>query len=212
MESIQDVLATAGTIPSAKFGSSTDSFEIETDGSTMRNGDATMWDDVTGSLVARRLESTVGRLNYNYTENSITMQDDGNPDSTADNLIFNFQKPHGAKVASTFNLHIHWEQVEDGAVEFTLQYRIQSSGGAKTTAWTTVVVDTSVNNVFAYTSGTLNQITQLADIDWSTSGISATCQFKLSRTDDIGLDDIEATFIDGHVEFDNIGSRQEYIK
>jgi len=212
MESIQDVLATAGAIPAAKFGSSTDSFEIETDGSTMRNGDATMWDDVTGSLVARRLESTVGRLNYNYTENSITMQDDGNPDSTADNLIFNFQKPHGAKVASTFNLHIHWEQVEDGAVEFTLQYRIQNNGSAKETTWSEVVVDSSVGNKFTYVSGTLNQITELIELDWSSSSISATVQFRLARTDDIGLDDIEATFIDGHVEFDNIGSRQEYIK
>jgi len=212
MESIQDVLATAGSVPTAKFGGVDDNFEVESDGSTVRRGAATLWDDLAGSLIARRLESTVGRLNYDYDENAIVMQDDGNIGATADRLIFNFQKPHGAKVDSTFNLHIHWEQTEVGAVEFTLQYRIQSNGASKTTVWTEVVVDASTNSAFTYVSGTLNQITQLADIDWSSSSISATIQFRLARTDDIGLDDINATFVDGHVERDNIGSRQEYVK
>lgn len=210
MIELADVMNTAGAIPSAKFGSATDNFEIETDGSTMRNGSSTMWDDLTGSLIARRLESTTGKLQYDYAENCIEMESGGSIGTTADRLIFNFQKPHGAKTYSEFRLHIHWEQVSSNNIEFTLQYRIQNNGSAKTTAWTTVTVD-NTNNKFPYTSGTINQITELVELDWSTSSLSATCQFRLARTDSTA-GDINATFVDGHVERDNIGSRTEYVK
>ncbi len=187
-------------------------FEIEADGTDVRHGDATMWDDITGSLVARRLESTLGRLQYNLAENTITMQDDGSITKTADRLIFNFQKPHAAKADSEMRLHIHWEQTNSDKVEFVTQYRIQNNGAAKTTAWTTVNRDSDANSVFTYTSGTLNQITRLAEIDLSSAAISSTVQFRLARVDDNGFDDIEASFVDAHLEFDMLGSRSEYSK
>jgi len=187
-------------------------FEIEPDGTPVQHGDATVWDDITGSLVARRLESVLGRLQYDYTENAIIMQDNGSIGATADRLIFNFQKPHGAKVASEFRLHVHWEQTFAGQVDFTLQYRIQKNGQAKTTAWTTVNRNSVNDSIFPYVSGTLNQITRLAEIDLTSSGISATIEFRLARTDNTGLGDILATFADGHIEFDMNGSRQEYAK
>ena len=209
-KSIQEVLATAGSVPTAKIGDATNNFEVESDGSTMRNGNATMWDDLTGSLIARRLESTAGKLQYDYNDNAIIMQSGGSIANNTDRLIFNFQKPHGAKTDSVFRLHIHWEQVSANNIEFTLQYRIQNNGDAKNETWTTLTAD-SADNVFTYTSGTLNQITLLGDIPWNTSSISATCQFRVARTD-VTTGDIKATFVDGHVERDNIGSRQEYIK
>jgi len=212
MATIQSIMAEAGKIPIAKIGGVDDHLEIESDGSYFLRGNSTMWDDLVGSLVARRLESTSGRLQYNYSENSIVMQDNGSISSNTDRLIFNHQKPHGAKTASSFHLHIHWEQTEVAAIEFTLQYRIQENGAAKETTWTEVVVSSGDGNKFPYTSGTLNQITELIELDWSGAGISATVQFRLARTDDVGLNDIDATFVDGHVERDNIGSRQEYIK
>ena len=48
-------------------------------------------------------------------------------------------------------------------------------------------------------------------VRWSAAEISSTIQIRLSRTDST-TGDIEATFVDGHVESNSFGSRQEYIK
>lgn len=186
--------------------------DIEADGSLSYKGDATIWDDLVGSLIASRLTSTSGKLNYNYDENTITMQSGGAPTNINDRLIFNHQKPHAAKTSSTFNLHIHWEQVSTNIIIWQIDYRIQHNDQLKTIAWTTVTANTTDDNVFSYPgSGTFNQITRLVDIDWSTAALSSTLQFRLTRID-VTTGDIEATFVDGHVEYDSDGSRQEFIK
>jgi len=175
------------------------------------------WDDITNPLVARRLESTSGRLQYNWAENTITMQDNGNINSTSDRLIFNLQKPHGMLENGAdceFRLHIHWEQTSTDKVEFTVQYRIQSNNAAKNTTWVTATANSTDDSAFTYPgSGTFNQITRLVDIDMSGVALSSTCQIRLARTDDIGADDIEATFVDAHYPTDQErGSRQEFVK
>ena len=127
-------------------------------------------------------------------------------------MNWNVQKPHGAKDDSVFKLHMHWEQTDATTREFKLRYRIQENNSAKTTAWTEVTIDTNTNNVFSYTSGTLNQITRLADIDWSNVSLSSTVQFRMTRSDaTAGV--VDVTFVDGHVEYDQArGSAQEYVK
>ena len=101
--------------------------EFEEDGTDVRKGDATMWDDLVGSLVGRRLESVVGALQYNYDNNSITMNSGGDIDASEDRIIFSFQYPHAAIADGEMRLHIHWEQVDSTAREFTVQYRIQKN-------------------------------------------------------------------------------------
>ncbi len=199
------------SLESIKVGDSTNYTEIEDDGTIVSRGDATVWDDLVGSLVARRLESTTGKLQYNYAENSIEMQSGGSITNTADRLISNLQKPHGAKVDSEMRLHIHWEQKSSNTIEFTTQYRIQQNGKNKNTTWTTITRTSTANSVFTYTSGTLNQITLLAEIDLSGAPLSSTVQLRVARTDSTA-GSIEATFIDAHIEYDMNGSRQEYVK
>jgi len=173
------------------------------------------WDDLANSLIARRLESTQGTLQYNYDESCITMQPGGAIDDDRDRLIFNIQKPHGmcnAAGSCTFNLHIHWEQPDDTDREFTVQYRVQENNALKNTTWTTAVVSSNDNNVFDYTSGTLNQITKLVDIDLSAVSLSSTVQFRLARTDS-ETGDINAVFVDVHVPYiQGRGSREEFIQ
>ena len=186
--------------------------ETEIDGTVQAKGEATCWDDLVGSLIASRLESTAGALQYNYDENSITMNSNGSISNRSDRLIFNFQVPHAFVAGSEMKLHIHWEQPDSDPREFTVQYRLQDNGQAKTTAWTTVVVSSNgVNCVFPYVSGTLNQITRLASIDLTGHNISTTVQFRLARTDSVS-GDIEAVFIDAHVNRDMMGSRGEFVK
>ena len=194
-----------------RFGNTGSYSEFENDGTLVAKGDAATWDDIVGSLVAVKLESVVGKLQYNFDENSIIMQSGGSIGTNTDRLIFNFQYPHAAITDGMMNLHIHWWQIDSVSREFTVQYRIQKNGDDKTTAWTDVIIDTNTNNVFPYTSGVLNQITELVQIDMTGSGISATVQFRLARTDSVA-GDIESFFADAHVKRDMTGSREEYLK
>lgn len=170
------------------------------------------WDDLANSLIGRRLASNAGTVDYNWAENSISFSANGDITDVNDCVNFNLQKPHGVKDDSTLNMHFHWEQTDSTTREFTVRYRIQSNNTAKTTAWTEVTVDTNTGNVFTYTSGTLNQITQIADIDWSAASISSTVQFRMTRTDaTAGV--VDVTFVDGHVATNQErGSRSEYQK
>jgi len=186
--------------------------ELEKDGTLAFKGKATVWDDLVNSLIARRLNGAAGALKYNYSNNTITMEPDGDPTDNLDRLIFNLQKPHKAKIDSTLNLHIHWEQTSTDEIKWQVDYRIQDNNAIKTEAWTTVTATSTNDSVYTYPgSGTFNQITELAKIDWSQHGISATVQVRLTRIDKTA-DDIEAVFVDGHVEYDTLGSREEYIK
>lgn len=203
---------TATLQPASAHGGDTNYTEFEDDGTMEFKGTATVWDDLVGSLIASRLESTAGKLNYNYANNTITMQSGGSISTANDRLIFNYQKPHGAKTASSMNLHIHWEQVSTDQIEWAIQYRIQSNNAAKTTDWTSLTANSVDDSVFTYPgSGAFNQITHLASIDLTDSGISATVQFRLARTDSTS-DDIDAVFVDAHVEYDMLGSRTEFTK
>lgn len=186
-------------------------FEIESDGTTAKRGEATVWDDVVNSLIGRRLYSNQGTIDYDYNENAILFSDDGNISNINDRVVFNLQYPHGAIANGTMNLHIHWTQEDTTDIGFTIQYRIQSNGNAKTTTWTTVTSSSLTDSVFTYTSGILNQITNLAVIDMTGAGISATVQFRMTRSDSNG-GTIMGTFVDAHVERDTEGSRQEFVK
>lgn len=188
-----------------------DKTEIEADGTAEFLGDSTVWDDLVGSLIGRRLSSVAGKVDYNWAENTITMQPGGVITTTNDLIIFNYQYPHACITDGEMRLHIHWEQPNANQVEWTLDYRIQSNGSAKTTAWTRVTANSTDDSVFTYVSGTLNQITELATIDMTGAGISATVQFRLARTD-VTATDIEAVFVDAHVLRDTGGSRTEYTK
>ena len=170
------------------------------------------WDDLATSLIGRRLTSTVGTVDYDWNENAIAFSPNGDITNNNDCVVWNLQKPHGVKTDSTLNMHFHWEQPDTTDREFTLRYRIQDNSAAKTTAWTEVVVSTNTNNVFTYTSGTLNQICRLVSIDWSSVNISSTVQLRMTRTDsEAGA--VLVTFVDGHVARDQErGSRQEYVK
>lgn len=75
----------------------------------------------------------------------------------------------------------------------------------------TVIANSTDDSVFTYTSGILNQITKLATIDMTDASISSTVQFRLARTD-VTVGDIDATFVDAHIEYDMNGSATEYSK
>lgn len=185
---------------------------IEKNGAIKLYGTCTCWDDLVGNLAGRMLSSTAGNVDYNWDNNSITCSSGGSISTTADRIISNLQYPHGAKEDGGFWFHLHYEQPDDSAYEFTMQYRIQSNGSLKTTDWTTLTATSGTDDIFEYPgSGTFNNILAFPVIDMTDKGISATIEYRLARTDsEIG--DIEVTFFDAHVEYDMFGSSDQYIK
>ena len=193
------------------IGNSSDRLKINVDGTVILEGNSTTWDDLSTSLVGSKLSSVVGTVDYNFDENGIDMSANGDIENNNDLVGMNVQLPHAIKLDSELRLHIHWEQTDSTDREFTIKYRLQDTGGIKNLAWITVVVPTNVNNVFSYTSGTLNQITKLVNIDLTGYSISSLVQMKLTRSDAVaGL--ITSTFIDFHYEIDSFGSNQEFVK
>jgi len=196
-----------------KFGTDTNYHEFKENGTRRAIGTATAWKDMVADLFGRRLSSTSGRVDYEWNENAIKFQSGGNVSLPADRVGGNLEINHEFKVGSgiIFRPHIHWFQENTTEYEITFKYRLQRNGQAKTTAWTTVVTNlTSSNATFEYTSGTLNQISELGNITID-CGISDTIQFQMARTDSLG-GDVLVYFMDIHGEVDSDGSDTEYTK
>ena len=194
------------------FGSGTNRTKFNSSGEMSHEGTATQWDDILGAVTGVKLNDTKGTVGFDYNEGSLVFEPGG--DITVDNdcVWFNIQKMHAVKTDSELRMHIHYTQTDTTERVFTLKYRVQPNGGTKTTTWTTTTATcNAASHVFPYTSGSINQIVQFPAIDWSAVGISSTVQFRLARTDSL-TGNVEATFIDGHVELDSQGSNQEYVK
>ena len=194
------------------FGQNGNRTKFDEDGQRQSVGNATQWDDLVGDIMAKKLYAVTGTIDYDWDENAMKFQKGGDITDKADRVQFNLQKMHKIKVDSELRMHIHYEQDSTNEYVFTLKYRVQGNGAAKTTTWTTITTTcNATNHVFSYTSGTINQIVKFPVIDWSEVSISSTVQFMLSRTDSI-TGDVYVTFIDGHTEIDSDGSNQEYVK
>lgn len=170
------------------------------------------WDDISEPLIGQRLFTTPGTLDYNYDEGTVTASPSGDIASNSDRVIMVFQNSHASKTDAPLRFHVHWEQTDATERAFTWQYRVQGNGQAKTTAWSTpVTVTSTTGNAFPYTSGTLNQITDLGEISTTDKGLSSPVQIRWTRSD-ANAGTIEVTFLDCHKNIDAFGSRQEFKK
>ena len=188
--------------------------KVGTNGQVTLEGSATVFDDITGQLTGENLFETPGKADYSFTESCVTFAPSGAISVDGDCVVISFQLPHSAKTDASILPHIHWEQTDAIARTFVYRYRVQSSGVAKTSAWSSdVTVSTATGgvNVFSYTSGTLNQKSKLGSISLIGAGLSAIVQLRLTRTDAVA-GNMNVTFIDCHYEKDAFGSNTESSK
>lgn len=215
---LQDPAATPDGI---QTGDSTNYVDINKTQGTRYNGTATVWKDMIMGIFGQRLNSTAGKVDYDYDENAIVFSPSGNIATTADRVGGNQEINHEMKVGSslTFYPHLHWwQQVTSNAVlpiVFTMRYRVQNNNSGKTTAWTTITADAGAggDDVFDFTAeadGLYNQITKFDSIT-ITVGISDTIQMQMTRTD-AQVGDVSAYFLDVHGEVDSDGSDAELSK
>ena len=195
-----------------KIGNGSNYTAVQTDGTIRQEGDASAWRDLVGDLFGKRLNSTTGKVDYDWDENAIKFQSGGSISTKADRVGANLQYDHYCKMGSiSIYPHIHWFQPDSQAYEFTLQYRIQFNGSAQTTSWTTITYTVGSNEVYTYPgSGTFNQISKLGTIT-ATMDISDTIQIQIARTDSL-VGDVLVYFMDMHVEIDSFGSKTEWSK
>lgn len=207
-----------------KIGSGSNYLQVETDGSLRRYGTSTVFDDVVQSVNNSNLYDVAGKADYDFNNLWVVLQSGGVLTTLNDCLFVNYQIPHAAKPDSVFKLHFHWSQSNNNVRTISGKYRKQGQNGVGTsTAWTnfsmTTAYGTNPNqgNVFDTSSwnfgtGNFNQITRLVDIPLSDLGLSGIIQVVFTRTDAVAASDIYIYSVDGHIEKDDDGSRQEYVK
>ena len=191
-------------------------------------GDATMWKDMIADLFGKRLNSTVGKVDYDYEENVLDFQSGGVITNLADRVGGNLEINHEFLVGSsvTFRPHVHWFQavashspdaLDATAYEITARYRLLRNGYGLnlTDAWTNITLTSNLtNNAFDATNAGgkdyIAQISRFSDITVD-CGISDTIQFQMARTDSLG-GNMLVFFMDMHGKVDGAGSEQEFIK
>lgn len=205
----------------AKFGDVTGGnySEFEDDGTLVAYGNATCYLDLLQSVVAAQLESPSADFQRNVAELSITAETSAR--YPTDYIGMNLQLNHDWSLGTAIYPHIHWWQTEADMPNWLIGYRWQKQGSAKTTAWT---LKKWVDNAFAYSAGTLNQITNFGSIA-APAGygqVSDIVQLRLYRdvtnvstyfagSEATPLDQDIVNF-DIHIRVDTLGSRQEFIK
>ena len=176
----------------------------------------TVWEDKAYPLVGRRLSSSAGTADNDWDEMAVKFAREGDITDINDLVGVSSEYPHGADEIGFIYPHIHFWQDADEAYVFTAAYRIQDNNVAKTTAWTPMTAEVATDASFTYVSGTLNQIVNFHQtdagrtkgIDMTGHSLSATIQFRFTRTDAIA-GDILATFFDFHVSYKRLGSATE---
>jgi hypothetical protein len=204
-----------------KFIVDNDTGKTEINGKGVRyTGTSTVWKDMILDLFGRQLLSSAGTVDYDFDENVILFQANGNIATANDRCGGNQEINHEFKVGTsiTFKPHIHWwQQVTTGAVVahvFTLRWRLQRNGYAKATSWTTITATAgTADDIYDFksqTNGLYNQLTRFDDIT-ITCGVSDTIQIQMTRSD-ANVGDIAVTFFDLHGEVDSDGSEEEISK
>ncbi len=180
----------------------------------------TTWDDKAYALLGRRLTSNQGKVDYDYNELAVKFQADGDIANNNDLIIVNGEYPHSADENGFIYPHLHFWQTSNDVLEWTLEYRIQDNGVDKTTAWNTMTATVSGaagdNIAFNYASGTLNQLVWFKEngvkgIDMTGHSLSATIQFKFTRTDS-NSSDVLGFFFDYHWPRKRLGSKHEIVR
>ncbi len=177
---------------------------------------APKFDDETFKLDGSRLFSTTGSTDWDFNEGAVIFKASGSINLNNDLVTCDGQLKHKTKIGSKIYPHIHWWQPDNRAYVFTLRYRIHLNNQPKNTVWTTVTAQAAtVDSIFPYVSGTLNQITYFGSgLGRDNSGIqlpnddsflSAIIQFKFTRTDVLS-GTILGTSFDYHYEIDSNGS------
>lgn len=205
----------ANAINQWKWGSATDYSEFEADGTLVFHGTATVFRDELNDLLKTGLNNPDAHIVQDLTEGTLDFKTNCDLNDWA---LMNVQINHDWLQGSAVEPHVHWFQNSNATPNWLMQYRWQKNGQAKTTAWTS---QKWTSSAYAYSAGTLDQITSLGTITPPANyHISDILQIRLLRDNangstlfagaDAYTGDAEAVSLDVHIECNKCGSRTRY--
>lgn len=177
------------------------------------------WDDLLYPFVGRNIDTSSGRIDYNYVDLGISFQTNARYHVNEQISIIS-QIPHDWKQGTILRPHIHWYQQNNNNPNWLMEYRWYNNGQIVPTEWTQVTLEA---HLFTWTTGKILQISRFPNINpTGISGVSSILDIKFFRDTQnatgkfAGAESghvIETVKeLDIHYLRDNIGSRQEYIK
>jgi len=168
------------------------------------------WDDFAFSVNNLRVNPATSKPDFDETEGEYLFDDS----STETVVGAQISRHEFAQDQQEWRPHVHWVQEAVGNVVWQLQYKIWPANTVEP-AYTTISAFTPE---FAYTSGSLHQITSLPPVDVTSYSNSTAMmvKVKISRLGGDANDTIvgDARFLgfDFHVQVDAFGSREEFTK
>ena len=207
-----------------KFGRDASHTLLDEDGTLQAVGDATCWDDLSNAIIAARLDTSSGRLDYDYFNGGVNFNSNARyPDEP---VVIPIQFPHKQLygTGAVLRPHFHWLQQQSARPNMLLGYKKTNYGSTTTfeTDFTNYTLLAPDSDVFTYTGGTLAQITRFPEIDVSDVTISGSVDFALFRDSanasglfagsDPVASDVTIKYNDSHAKFDMLGSREEFTK
>ena len=200
-------------------GTPPDYTEFESDGTMMFNGEATTWDDLRFPLTAAKLDTSAGRIDYNFDDCTVDFQDNAKLTDPAC-IVAQFQ--HKKLLGSAVELHVHWLQNQNKVPNFLIGYRWINLGEAAIAVGSEQYL-IPTGNLVTYAAGTIHQLTEFGMITKSVADtLSSILQIRIFRdtanTSGLfaGADGYTGTVqvleFDLHYEIDSAGSREEFIK
>lgn len=177
------------------------------------------WDDISTQVTGRQLDSSSGRINYNFATGAIDYQDNARyPDENVGGVM---QMKHRWRSGSSLHPHIHWNQNQDAVPNWLLAVKKAQNGAAVPGSFD--LYAPSNGNVYTYPgSGSIVQITSFPELDMSGITLSGWVDYFLYRDtgNDSGLfagtdpytGDASLRELDFHFSGDTIGSVSPFSK
>lgn len=182
-------------------------------------------DDLSNAIIASRLDSASGRLNYDYFNAGVSFASNARyPDEP---VVIPVQGKHSMKYGSGMKCdpHFHWLQEQVEIPNMLLAVKITNYDGeltTKETDWSNYDLYVTERSKNTYVSGVLPQITFFPELDISNLKLSGSIDYVLFRDSGNvsglfdGVDpvagDVTVKYSDAHYLFDSIGSRERYNK
>jgi len=184
----------------------------------------TLYDDIVQPVMGKSLDSTVGKIDPDFANSAIKFADSCDIAVDSNKVYFGYQIGHKFKLDGTINFHLHWIQEQADTPNWWAKWRLWQNGKV-VGSWTEMAF---AGNAFTYTSGTMLQISYFPEIDLSAVAVGGTLgvsdffdvQFTRDADNDSGLfagDDpvsgsVSVKGIDPHLEVDQPGSKDQYVK
>ena len=194
--------------PGYQHGVPPDYAEFEDDGTLVFHGDAAVWDDLQVVMGQIKLPGVSDPAWIPYKGGYVLAFS-----KAADNIVsFTAQIPHGYKVGSDVEFHLHLAYPDNGAgfTRWNFTHSWASIGGEFPGETTVAAVDITSPEV-----QDRHQLAELAEtIDGAGKGISSVliCSIQRVGTADNYDDVVYLVAADFHFEIDTVGSRQEIVK